>query len=84
MASKEKVDIKRSDQFQEMDEELTKAMEELDSTIDRVSLLFQTEQRDAGPASALEAGLDAPALVEEQLEERAAESPAPERESAAE
>lgn len=43
MASKEKVDIKRSDQFQEMDELLTRAMEELDSTIDRVSLIFQTD-----------------------------------------
>lgn len=41
MASKEKVDIKRSDQFQEVDEELTRAMAELDSTIERVSLIFQ-------------------------------------------
>ena len=53
MAGKEKVDIKRSDQFQEMDEELTRAMEELDSTIDRVSQLFQSE-------ADLPAGADAP------------------------
>lgn len=41
MAGKEKVDIKRSDQFQEVDDELTRAMAELDSTIERVSLIFQ-------------------------------------------
>lgn len=43
MASKEKVEIKRSDKFQEVDEELTRAMAELDSTIERVSLIFQPE-----------------------------------------
>jgi len=43
MANKEKVDIKRSDKFQEVDEELTRAMAELDSTIERVSLIFQPE-----------------------------------------
>lgn len=41
--NKEKVDIKRSDQFQEVDEELTRAMAELDSTIERVSLIFQSD-----------------------------------------
>ena len=43
MARKEKVEIKRSDKFQEVDEELTRAMAELDSTIERVSLIFQPE-----------------------------------------
>jgi len=43
MANKEKIDIKRSDQFQEVDDELTRAMAELDSTIERVSLVFQAE-----------------------------------------
>lgn len=41
MSNKEKVDIRRSDQFQEVDEELTRAMAELDSSIERVSLIFQ-------------------------------------------
>ena len=41
--NKEKVDIRRSDQFQEVDEELTRAMAELDSTIERVSLIFQSD-----------------------------------------
>lgn len=50
MANKEKVDIKRSDKFQEVDEELTRAMAELDSTIERVSLIFQPES-DAPAAS---------------------------------
>lgn len=40
MAGKEKVDIKRSDQFQEVDEELARAMADLDSTIERVSAIF--------------------------------------------
>lgn len=42
-ANKEKVDIRRSDQFQEVDDELTRAMAELDSTIERVSLIFQSD-----------------------------------------
>lgn len=46
MAGKEKVDIKRSDQFQEVDDELTRAMAELDSTIERVSLIFQAGDDD--------------------------------------
>ena len=41
MSNKEKVEIRRSDQFQEVDEELTRAMAELDSTIERVSMIFQ-------------------------------------------
>lgn len=49
MASKEKVDIQRSEQFQEMDDALTRAMAELDSTIDRVSALFQSDGPDAPP-----------------------------------
>lgn len=40
MAGKEKVSIKRSDQFQEVDEELSRVMEELDMTIERVSAIF--------------------------------------------
>jgi len=40
MAGKEKVDIKRSDQFQEVDDELTRVMAELDFTIERVSAIF--------------------------------------------
>jgi hypothetical protein len=49
MASKEKVDIKRSDQFQEVDEELSRAMEELDCTIDRVSAIFDGTADENGP-----------------------------------
>lgn len=44
MASKEKVDIKRSDQFQEMEDALTQAMADLDSTLDRVSAVFRQEE----------------------------------------
>ena len=40
MAGKEKVSIKRSDQFQEVDEELSRVMEELDMSIERVSAIF--------------------------------------------
>lgn len=43
MANKEKVEIKRSDQFQEVDDELTRAMADLDSTIERVSMIFQAD-----------------------------------------
>ena len=80
MAGKEKVDIKRSDQFQEMDEELTRAMEELDSTIDRVSLIFQSEtglpvDADAPDSPQVAAGLAPPAGAESH--EPAPESSAP-------
>lgn len=54
MAGKEKVDIKRSDQFQEMEDALAKAMEDLDSTMNRVSALFETGD-DAQPDSAASA-----------------------------
>jgi len=54
MAGKEKVDIKRSDQFQEMEDALAKAMEDLDSTMNRVSALFETGD-DALPDSAASA-----------------------------
>ncbi|MCF6284803.1 MAG: hypothetical protein L3K26_06410 [Candidatus Hydrogenedentes bacterium] len=53
MASKEKVDIKRSDQFQEVDEELSRAMAELDCTIDRVSAIFEGTADENGPAETL-------------------------------
>lgn len=46
MASKEKVDIKRSDQFQEVDEELSRAMADLDSTIERVNALLHPESEE--------------------------------------
>lgn len=61
-ANKEKVEIKRSDQFQEVDEELTRAMAELDSTIERVSLIFQSDSD--VPVSDLD-GADAPAEASE-------------------
>lgn len=48
MANKEKVQIKRSDQFQEVDEELSRAMADLDSTIERVSEILQSGAAD-GP-----------------------------------
>lgn len=53
--NKEKVDIKRSDQFQEVDEELTRAMAELDSTIERVSLIFQSDSELPGMGDDTEA-----------------------------
>lgn len=56
MANKEKVEIVRSDQFQEVDDELTRAMAELDSTIERVSLIFQANadapESEGGPETA--------------------------------
>ena len=74
--NKEKVDIRRSDQFQEVDEELTRAMAELDSTIERVSLIFQSgtdlpgmeEEPEAAMVGAPEeaAGADAPPVQEKQ------------------
>ncbi|MBX3178242.1 MAG: hypothetical protein KF886_12845 [Candidatus Hydrogenedentes bacterium] len=70
MASKEKVDIRRSEQFQEMDDALTRAMAELDSTIDRVSALFQPDGPDAPP----EAG-EAPPETETAATTDAAEKP---------
>lgn len=60
MSNKEKVDIKRSDQFQEMDEALTQAMAELDSTIDRVSAIFGAADQEIQPQI-----LDAPADEED-------------------
>lgn len=50
MAGKEKVDIKRSDQFQEVDEELTRVMAELDFTIERVSAIFEGAVDENSPA----------------------------------
>jgi hypothetical protein len=54
MAGKEKVAIQRSDQFQEVDEELTRAMADLDDTIGRVSAIFDgdedEEEDDVAPA----------------------------------
>lgn len=47
MASKEKVDIRRSDQFQEVDEELARAMADLDSTIERVNAILHPESEEA-------------------------------------
>ena len=46
MAGKEKVPIKRSDQFQEVDEELSRVMEELDMTIERVSAIFDSKSEE--------------------------------------
>ncbi len=59
MAHKEKVEIKRSDKFQEVDEELTRAMAELDSTIERVSLIFQPESEALAMGEADPESLDA-------------------------
>jgi len=84
MANKEKVDIKRSDQFQEMDEELTRAMEELDCTIDRVSLIFQSESPEAGMATLTEENTEAPEPAEAQQATGADGSPAPAGERASE
>ena len=67
MAGKEKVSIKRSDQFQEVDEELSRVMEELDMTIERVSAIFDGKSEE-----------DLEALIaakeDETSEERAPES----------
>ncbi|MBL7647853.1 MAG: hypothetical protein JNK74_16850 [Candidatus Hydrogenedentes bacterium] len=77
MASKEKVEIKRSDKFQEVDEELTRAMAELDSTIERVSLIFQPESDLAATGGEdLKSGDGQPA------EREALEAEAPEEQSA--
>lgn len=70
MASKEKVDIRRSEQFQEMDEALTRAMAELDSTIDRVSALFQADGNSGGPEDG-----DAPNAAEAPADSAPAEEP---------
>ncbi len=77
MANKEKVDIKRSDMFQEVDEELTRAMAELDSTIERVSLIFQPES----DALALAEGEPKSSEAQEDVAELA-ESAAPEAQAA--
>ncbi len=76
MANKEKVDIKRSDTFQEVDDELTRAMAELDSTIERVSLIFQPE------SDALAASEGAPKLIDDQEVELAPTEPAESEEQA--
>ena len=49
MASKEKVTIKRSDQFQEVDEELSRAIADLDCTIERVSAIFDGDADEDSP-----------------------------------
>ena len=72
-ANKEKVDIKRSDQFQEVDEELTRTMAELDSTIERVSLIFQSDS----DAPALESDAVDSAPQDRESEEQAAEAALP-------
>lgn len=72
-ASKEKVDIKRSDQFQEVDEELTRAMAELDSTIERVSLIFQSDS----DTPALEFDASATGAQESETDEEANEATPP-------
>lgn len=72
-ANKEKVDIKRSDQFQEVDEELTRAMAELDSTIERVSLIFQSD----ADTPALELDATTSGAQEPEFEEEAAEAALP-------
>ena len=59
MSGKEKVDIIRSDQFQEVDEELSRAMAELDFTIERVSAIFEGAVDENNPDK-----LPAPAHVE--------------------
>jgi hypothetical protein len=64
--NKEKVDIKRSDQFQEVDEELTRAMAELDSTIERVSLIFQSDSDLPGLGSEPETELAASSDTDEE------------------
>ena len=51
MAGKEKVDIKRSDDFEEVDAELTRAIEELDFTIGRVTAIFDGTSDENGPVA---------------------------------
>ena len=68
-ANKEKVDIRRSDQFQEVDDELTRAMAELDSTIERVSLMFQSDSDLPELERALEAVGSTEAVVEDETPE---------------
>jgi hypothetical protein len=77
-ANKEKVDIRRSDQFQEVDDELTRAMAELDSTIERVSLIFQSDS----DLPELERALEAVGSTEAVVEAETPETPeAPEKQT---